>query len=393
MTRRGRESSLRDLEARLRELRDEAPPPSLAARLERSVLRPEASLTGRAPLRLVPRLALWTVIGVALVAAGILAPRLGVRRASLLGTLDSVVYATGNTGAVHVVLNSRTREGEDFSFVEISGALQRTEVWIENPEQKPDNRLRMEKSDRVYVFDGHVTTRYFRRGNEILRLQGRRLGTQPLWPADWLRQVPSRPGAEVLDQEESGDRVRLLLLEKAVSSAPLPPVFLREFDRETEFVWERETQRLLSMRRWVRHAGARVLVSETESIQYLPVIDDALFRVELAPGARLVALAPPSSELAALGPRQVARALFDAAARADRTTLEMLCAFPSVVDSVLQEPPAEVLEIGEPIRTASYPGVLVPYQVRLRNGRVFSHRLAVRNDNAQNRWEYDGGLW
>jgi hypothetical protein len=63
-----------------------------------------------------------------------------------------------------------------------------------------------------------------------------------------------------------------------------------------------------------------------------------------------------------------------------------------VIDFLLENSPIEVLSIGEPIRIAMYPGVLVPYRVRLKSGQILDHRLALRNDNAERRWEFDGGL-
>lgn len=382
------------LEAHLRELREDTPPPSLAVRLERAI-PPSFASAAESSARRVPRLARWVPVAVVAIAALAVLPRLLLRRAVLPDVLDAVAYATGNVEAVHVVLSARTREGEDFAYVQVDGPMQRVEAWLENPHREPFGHARIDKRDRVYVFDGRQTMRYFSRGGEALRFEGGGVEAEALWPAGWVQLVRNAASSavELRAHGEGGDTARVLLFEKGVSSAPLEPHFLHEFDRETELLWDVRTQRLLSMRRWVRHAGERVLVAETERIEYLPAIPDQEFRLDLADDVRWITLRPASPEIARMTPSQATRAFFEAGMRGDRAVLQMLCSSPAVIDFLLANPPVEILAIGEPIRTASYPGVRVPYQVRLRSGRVVEHRLALRNDNEQQRWEWDGGLW
>ena len=67
-----------------------------------------------------------------------------------------------------------------------------------------------------------------------------------------------------------------------------------------------------------------------------------------------------------------------------------------MVDWLLEERhrSAELLFVGEPFRAGDYPGVYVPFRVRFGEGRgdVREFRLALRNDNDQRRWVYDGGI-
>ncbi len=74
----------------------------------------------------------------------------------------------------------------------------------------------------------------------------------------------------------------------------------------------------------------------------------------------------------------------------------MFCGSPSTVDWLLAERnrPTEILYIGEPFRAGPYPGVFVPYKVRFGQGwrSVRTHNLALRNDNDQRRWAFDGGI-
>ena len=52
----------------------------------------------------------------------------------------------------------------------------------------------------------------------------------------------------------------------------------------------------------------------------------------------------------------------------------------------------EIIRIGEPFKSKDYSGWFVPYEVKLKSGRIMKHNLAVRNDNEEAIWLYDGGL-
>jgi hypothetical protein len=52
----------------------------------------------------------------------------------------------------------------------------------------------------------------------------------------------------------------------------------------------------------------------------------------------------------------------------------------------------KVISIGEPFKKGDYPGWFVPYEVRLKDGRVEKNNLSVRNDNPLQRWIVDGGI-
>ena len=62
-----------------------------------------------------------------------------------------------------------------------------------------------------------------------------------------------------------------------------------------------------------------------------------------------------------------------------------------MVDWLLDNRPSEVLFIGDPFRAGGYPQVFVPYRVRF-GEEIKEFNLALRNDNSQNRWVFDGGI-
>jgi hypothetical protein len=333
---------------------------------------------------------LWMITGFVL---GLFGPPV------VANVLAPVAAATERIESVHVVLRMLTREGEDFSYVNLGGEPERVEAWVEWPAGPGEpGRARIDKVDRIYSFDGSGTTFYHPKRNEAYRGRGRGVELDLFWPAAWVRYLRNIPDdeVEVVEHDENGGRGRLLLRQNGAPVAGLEPSFLGDFDREIEVEWDTDTHLLTGLKRWVYHEGQRVLFSEIESIEYVESVDDSVFALDLPEDVRWGGVKSASADLIALGPREVARRLFEAAAEGDRETLELYCGSPSMVDWLLDDAhrPTEILFIGEPFGGGGrYPGVYVPYRVRFgRDAAVKEFNLALRNDNEQRRWVYDGGI-
>ena len=127
----------------------------------------------------------------------------------------------------------------------------------------------------------------------------------------------------------------------------------------------------------------------------MPYAEAEWFEIALPDDVRIGGVKKGTPAQNGLGPADVARGLFEAAQRKDQHFLETYVPSPATVDWAMQAPPFEILYIGEPFRAGSYAGVYVPYKVRVRFGpfeRTKEHNLALRNDNPQHRWVYDGGI-
>lgn len=398
---------VRALEARLRALRDPQPPAGLVSRLEagipasfgRSAERPRrgpvAALAAAGGLAVAAAgLIVWIAIGLLAVGTDSTVPG-----ATLADVLRPVFEATDGVQAVHLVARMRVRAGETLSFVDVEGDLVPVEAWfVVSPDGDGRELLRgrVEKGDRTWCWDGTESRVYFRRFNEAKR--GVWFDYRLLWPGRWMKEMLEAPPqeVEVLEHEETATEGRLLVAREGTGRDPFEPVFWDEFDRETEVTWDRETGRLKSLRRWVRVSGRRVLYLETVLVEYPPAIEDDRFRLDLPVDVRWRELAPETAPEvnAALSPRDVVVRIFEAAEAHDREALERFIDSPALVDWFMTHR-IELISVGEPIRIASYPGHLVPYEVRVWVGGLFPHvkrhRLAVRNDNPEGRWQFDGG--
>ncbi|MFQ5767193.1 MAG: hypothetical protein ACE5ID_04340 [Acidobacteriota bacterium] len=310
--------------------------------------------------------------------------------------LQPVFNATGQAGAVHVVLRMLARQGEDFPYVDLDGELSDVEAWIQMPDDggRPA-RARIDRPDRVRSFDGRQVTEYHPASNEAFRGEAGSMDISLFWPAAWVEQILNTPtaGVEIVSYHESGGTGRLVLRQQGAPTGPRAPAFLGEFDRETEVEWDLATHRLTGLRRWVDVNGQRRLFSQAISIEYLPSIDDGVFHLELPSGVRWGGVKEAPMAFLELGPRSAALALFHAAREGDRETLELLCPSPATVDFLLdpRHRPDKLLFLGDPFRSGNYPGVYVPYKVSFPGG-IKKHNLALRNDNPQRRWVFDGGI-
>jgi len=336
-------------------------------------------------------LVVWAVVGMVTVGPA----SVGVAFADVL---RPVVQATGEVRAVHMVLHMLTRDGEDFGYVNLDGGtLRPVEVWLEAPGVAGDHgRARIEKADRAFTFDGDESILYLQRSREAYRSVG--FDSDLFWPAAWVRHLQHLPaeGVDVLDYAEQDGQGRLLLRARGVAMKPLEPAFFGQFDRETEIVWNLDTDRLQELRLWVDHHGERRLFCELLTIDYLPSLDDALFRPDLPADVRWggVADSPLPADQIGLGPRAVAQRIFDASIERDRKTLELYVPSPALVDWFLTHS-IEVVALGEPFRAGDYPGVYVPYRVEVGWHGVLrytkEHNVALRDDNPRGRWQLDGG--
>jgi len=293
-----------------------------------------------------------------------------------------------------MVMRVLGREGEDYSFVNLGGTPLRMELDVVAPQGEKDRGVfRIEKADRLTVSNGKVLVHYFTARNEAMSSEPAGLTSAAYWPANWIRNIQqlSADRAELLVREEKEGRGRIVFGEKGVDTSPLEPSFLGDFDRETEIVWDLATGRLSGFRIWVFRDGERILFQELESIEYLASIDPTRFEAELPQDVRWTGLRPGSVGDDAAGPKEVARLIFQAAIDHDRATLELYCPSPSMIDWALEQRNLEILYIGEPFRTGNYPGVYVPYKIRV-DGKVKQWQMAVRNDNVEGRWVFDGGV-
>ena len=91
-------------------------------------------------------------------------------------------------------------------------------------------------------------------------------------------------------------------------------------------------------------------------------------------------------------PAEAARAFFESCGKRDWE--EAAKFYPHPLTDRLKEiyGGIGIIELGKPFQAWPYPGWFVPYEIRLNNGNVKKHNLALRNDNPGRRYVVDGGI-
>jgi len=324
---------------------------------------------------------------------------LGNPRRADADVLKPVATASGKVAAVHLTLRALSRNGEDFSYVDLDGSLQPIEVWVEAPAKTTTNgRMRVEKADRIYVFDGKTSTFYFPDRKEVLHQNGGKIDYRALWPATWVDELwnASSSSLRVVSYDETNGRARMVIHQDGPTMNGRQPTHFDDFERETELQWDLSSQRLTGLRRFVHTNGTRKLVMELVTIEYPSRLADSLFGVQLASDVREAGVVEAPPAIIKLEPREVARRFWQAAIDGDWETVRLFCPVPSFVDWLKQNRPTKLVELGNAFRSGTYPGMFVPYKVEITIGgvsTVLTKNLALRNDNnPDRRYVFDGGI-
>jgi RNA polymerase sigma factor (sigma-70 family) len=99
-------------------------------------------------------------------------------------------------------------------------------------------------------------------------------------------------------------------------------------------------------------------------------------------------------------PEQVTKTFFDACGHEDWTAVSTFWeagGYPLDDRFKSHYGGLQIINLGRPFwarfrHGERYPGVLVPYEIRLQDGKISKGRLAIRCDNPDNRWYFDGGM-
>jgi hypothetical protein len=146
----------------------------------------------------------------------------------------------------------------------------------------------------------------------------------------------------------------------------------------------------------VHAAGGDASVFEILGVTYNEPVDPALFTLTLPEDVvRDVSSAemPTANRPLPQSPKEAAQILFDALSREDWELARTIWPRSGFSDESKRDMGGlKVISLGEPFQSMFYRGWFVPYEIRLKNGYVKKHNLAVRNDNPAHRWVFDGGL-
>ncbi len=332
--------------------------------------------------------------------------------ASAAQVLQNAVEAVSNVWSVHMKARMRTLPADNFSLIGVNYEFVPIEVW-KKVDDSGQIKWKVEKPGRMLVMDGNSTTflvkpNFIRKSGPSSYIRG--------YDCDWLgrladvrdlleseyKYVCHARNTESLLRHDTVDGREKLILEVDFTAQGdytndyLKNSFLGDSDRTNIYCFDAETKLLEGFKIIVHAEQKDILVFETTQIEYNPQITDGIFTLELP--ANVIQFKEPeilsdNEKYRKMSPKETAQAFFQACAQENWDEFLKFWMM-SDVDSKIKGylGGLEIISIGEPFKSGLYPGWFVPYEIKVRDGTVRKHNLAVRNDNAAGRYVVDGGI-
>lgn len=350
------------------------------------------------------------ILLLAIFAAGRFAGKGGSTSSSpFAATLAQAAEFAHGVRTMHISARMRTIPKDNFDYIDLNTPLIPVEMWKDFGDP---SKVRIEKQGRQIVADENGTTMLEGSGAAPLVYKFGGIAEQcfstlaPILHPDTLFQR-ERGAAEKSDsvvnvatKTGSDGREKTILTIRAEAQGDFSQSdYLRNTkiimsDNTRIYTFDAETSRLEGLQVFVKTKSDDVLVFETTKIEYDVTLRPSLFHLNVPKDA---ILANPtqveSKDNSWMQPDEVAGQFFEALSKSDWKTVKQLGAF-WIDDPECQQGYAglRVISIGKPFQSGLYRGWFVPYEIKFKCGAVKKHNLAVRNDNPQHRWHYDGGF-
>ncbi len=342
--------------------------------------------------------------------------------ASAAEVLQKAIDAVADVKTVHMKARMRTRPGDNFGLIGLEYDFVPLEMWKKT---EPDGTIKWriektgwkkkelkEKIGRITVMDGENTT-FFSRPNIGFQIK------KPLplgrYDGDWSRilnvgdlleneiqTAKNNPDRKACVEREMIDgKDTLVLTVEVMSKVPeddyLRNKYITDSNHRKVYRFNPETKLLESFQVYVQAKEKEVLVFEVTEIEYNQPIPDKTFTIDFPEDmiwqSLKVQRLPDNEKYEKMTPKEVATAFFQACADEDWEEAAKFDSHNRVSNYIRNDcGRLEIISIGEPFKSKGYRGVYIPYEVKLKDGTVKKHNLAVRNDNRANRYVLDGGL-
>ncbi len=328
-------------------------------------------------------------------------------RATAADVMARGARAMANLTSVHLQGKLRTLPNDNFSYIDPKCDFCNIEIW---KQFEPQLKWRVDKPGRLVAMDGQSTIHFLRPANYAIKVGPSRSA----FDTDWLHRIANLSGTITdelksarangwglkLQEEQAADgHTKAVVTVEAKSGLPegdyLKNKFFDDADTRRVYRFDTQTERLEGVQIFLASPAGEVLIFELTSILYDQPIDAAVFQVALPADVRWhqeMQQLPDNGKYVSMTAEQAARAFFEACARADWTEVGKFWQLP--VDASLQKylGGLEIVSLGKTFGSAGYPGSFVPYEIKLQDGNVKKHNLALKKDGKTGRWFVDGGI-
>ena len=314
--------------------------------------------------------------------------------------------ATSNVSSVHIEGQLRTAPADNFSLIVPEADLVRIDVWKQFGEK---SKWRVEKPGRVVVMDGDSTVMLIRPSGVAGKFPAAQEGFDAIWLLHLtsvgdllnseLRTALAKGWNLTQTHETAADgESKLVVTVETKAGLPEDHYFKNKFidtaDTRRVYRFDAQTQRLEELKIYLHQKAGDQMIFTTTRIEYDQPIDPSVFSLELPKDVtwyREPEKLPDNEKYEQMTPKQAAQAFFEACSNEDWAEAEKFIQ-PLTARVKQGLGGLKILSLGEPFQAKPYGGWFVPYEIRLKSGRVHKHNLAVRNDNPAKRYVVDGGI-
>ena len=354
-------------------------------------------------------------LGVAAIAVILLAVFYPQAQSKAAVVMSQGARVIANLTSIHLHGQMRTLPHDNFSLIAAEIDFCPIELW---KEFSPTVKWRIEKPGRVAVMDGQTTVLYLKHLN-----QGTKISKALSSPFDtgWLQQIADLSGN--LEKElqhvksygwkmDYSEGTGIDGKPKSIVTIYAKPIFhkyegayIDTADTRRVYLFDVQSERLESVQIFQVFTNHETLVFNLNQIDYNQTIAPAIWKLDLPDdvdwnfGKKNIPILPDNEKYVNMTPEEAARDFFEACGRKDwDEAYKFTDNFPRKIKERMKDDLGglEVVNIGQhfkgKISGLLYPGVYVPYEIKLPSGETKKFNLAIRNDNPAKRWQVDGGL-
>jgi len=321
---------------------------------------------------------------------------------------ENSLKALKNIKSLFVKLNVRTIENDNFELIGTKYDFAEHTIIKEFGN---NGKWKIEKPLRVVAFDGK--SQYLFVKNIELAIKD---DSAKIEFVSWLKKILNPEellSMEINNAKNSKDSkykinktdslIILTIESKAKGSFENPYLkntSIEQSDCKIIYTFSVKDSLLRDLELYVKESNKETLVLDIESIEYNKMLSHSDFEIQLPNGIIWKSNDEKinNSKFSNISAKMAAQLFFEALSKSNWKEIEDVFVFLNKSsDNSIKEfkddfGGLDILSIGEPFKSGLFPGMFVPYEIKLKNGEIQKNNLALRNDNPFKVWIVDGGL-
>jgi hypothetical protein len=295
----------------------------------------------------------------------------------------------------------RTMPQDNFDYINLNENF--VEHTITESFEK-QQMFRIEKPQRVAIFDGKTSYLWIKTIDEITEFKGiagifgdlNMLLIEPKTLLENAQKLAKSKGAK-LDLKEDDHKITLTIEAKAQGDFSTSNFSknssINESDSKQVFVFDKESKLLQGLDISILVGKKYVTILKTTSIEYnVPIDTKRIVNLPENLVHKIFTTDVTAPLLENITAKQAVEKALNALKNKDLSEVEPFFAqYPiAMIKEMLFG--IEIVKIGDSFKSGTYVGEFVPIEVRSANGKTIKTNLAIRNDNKNKTWVLDGGI-